>query len=171
MPEFQVPPIEVTPAEQAVHHVLTRVSRDANFRHYMLHTESLAKCVAADAARLGITAEARQTQLEAEIEDWRLWLRQHSADIPDVVSLRFQVHQLVDNAADDETLRVDADEYYVLLAKFDKLSLSLRGALEALFRAGTGRLDYECYEYLLETLETGRAPRRIIATQLKRVQT
>jgi len=54
-----MPEVEIvgTYAEKAIVHLLTRVKEEANFRHYMLGTESLRLCLKADAERRGLPPE------------------------------------------------------------------------------------------------------------------
>jgi len=58
MADFETPVLVGSHADQAVSYILERVKRDPNFRHYMLGTESLTRCLRAQAERLGLSEEA-----------------------------------------------------------------------------------------------------------------
>lgn len=66
-------------ADRAVKYLLDRAQRDADLRHYLIHTQAHALLVAAEAARTGQAAD--------DVEEYRLrWLG--DASVPDIVRCR-----------------------------------------------------------------------------------
>lgn len=81
MSELDRPLLDKMPeAEYAVHYILERCRNDANFRWYMLHSETMRLCLRAEAKRLG--------QPESVLETHYSKPSRRGDDVPDVVRLR-----------------------------------------------------------------------------------
>jgi hypothetical protein len=87
MLDVETIPVAGTAAEQAVSHILRRVVNDRNFSWYLIGTESLRKCLVAEAARLGSTDEAVEVQMIAAMKA----VDQRGKREPDVEVLRKRI--------------------------------------------------------------------------------
>ena len=101
--EIVIPPREdLSPAEQAVFHILERVIQDRQLSWHMIGTETLRKVLIAEAARVGTTDKVIEQQMLGRMHKWDEYLKQKGEDIrPREVVLEAEVEELREQVDDD----------------------------------------------------------------------
>ena len=94
MESESIPTPELTPAEEAVLHILQRVVTDRDFSWVMMGTQSLRLCLIAEGHRIGKPDDEVEADLHKAMAAQEERLRNNNADKPEVLVLRQRVETL-----------------------------------------------------------------------------